>query len=270
MQSSAKVHAPGSRPRQPGFVRVCFDSLAPAQLLWRLLLSADPQLRDTGMRAPGRAEQQSYCLVDARIDDDTRCATIFQTSPRYQLILGGVYLARHLETGSGSAYLKFLCDPRLASEPAASVHEPQRTEETTEQTIDSALSVILLTQGDVLRSATLKDLTHLTAEQNYVRLHLLTGENVLVRGPLQKYENVLPDSFIRASRHLIINLDTVQRLRRVSRDLGLVYFAGAKRHVRLGRKASIGVRAALLNRSSLPLSCSGRLAGNRGRDQALG
>lgn len=267
LQSTAKIDAPKSKLGQPGFVRVYFDSLAPMQLLSRLLLGADPQLREKArIRSSEGAGGQSYCLVDARIDDERRCASIFQISPRHRLVLGGIYLARQLEAGSGLAYLKFLRDPRLATQPVASGREPQQTHEVAEQAIDSALSLILLTESDVLRSATLEDLTHLTAEQNYVRLHLAGNENVVVRGPLQKYESMLPDCFIRASRRLIINLHTVQRLRRVSRDLGLVYFAGSERLVRLGRKASIAVRAALMNRSSLPLGGSGR----RGRHRALG
>jgi DNA-binding LytR/AlgR family response regulator len=79
-----------------------------------------------------------------------------------------------------------------------------------------------------------------------------------VRGPLQKYEDVLPKDFIRASRHVIINVRKVQRLRRVSRDLGIVYFAGeVEQTIRLGRKASIAMRTALLTRSGLPTTRGG-------------
>ncbi len=237
----------------PGLVRVCFDSLAPVQLVLRLIRSAAPMHSGSAvLRASEFEEGQSYCLLDARIDDATRCATIFQVGPRYRLILGGVYPARHLETSNGLAYLQFLHDPQLASGVKGARHYPgERPTESTHQGIDSALSLLLLKEGDVLRSATLNDITHLAAEQNYVRLHLANGENIVVRGPLQKYEEVLPESFIRASRRVIINVGNVQRLRRVSRDLGVVYFTGSELRVQLGRKASTAVRVALMSRSRL-------------------
>jgi hypothetical protein len=259
MHSTAKVHTPQAGLGHPRFVRVCFDSPAPVLLLLRLIRSADPMSGDhAALRTGEFKDGQSYCLVDARIDKELRCATIFQTSPRRRLILGGVYLARSLETGSGLAYLEFLRNPKLEAGVGTPTASPRATDDGDQESIDAALSILLLTDGVVLRSATLQDLTHLTVEQNYVRLHLANGENALVRGPLQKYEEVLPNDFVRASRRVIINVRHVQRLRRVSRDLGVVYFAGGEQNVRLGRKASIVVRTALLTRSRLPVHRSPR------------
>lgn len=203
-------------------------------------------------RACEFAEGNSYCLIDARIDDETRCATIFQVYPKYQLILGGVYPTRKLEASNGQAYLEFLRNPKLATDPDAT--PSGASSEGNHQGIDVGLSVLLLTDGTVLRSATLDDLTHLSSEQNYVRLHLANGECTLVRGPLQKYENALPDYFIRASRRMIINVRNVRRLRRVSRDLSVIYFVGSEQPVRLGRKASTTLRTALRSQSRLPVN----------------
>jgi hypothetical protein len=257
MQSRERAHAPKVKLGHPQLVRVCFDSLAPVQLLLSLIRSSDAAHGDkTSLRSDEFQEGRSYCLVDACIDDETRCATIFQIWPRYRLVLGGVYLARNLETGSGLAYLEFLRNPKLASGAEIPTTRPGRAADGgNQQSIDAALSLLLLTDGAVMRSATLHDLTHLTAEQNYVRVHLVNGENVVVRGPLQKYEDVLPKDFIRVSRHVIVNVRKVQRLRRVSRDLGIVYFASDNEQtIRLGRKASIMMRTALLSRSGLPMS----------------
>jgi hypothetical protein len=260
MQSRERIDAPKVRLGHPQMVRVCFDSLAPVQLLLGLIRSADLQCGDrAALRSDEFQEGRSYCLVDACIDDETRCATIFQVWPKYRLVLGGVYMARNLETGSGQAYLEILRNPKLASgSEIASIRPGKGADTNNQQSIDAALSMLLLSDGAVLRSATLQDLTHLTAEQNYVRVHLVNGENVVVRGPLQKYEDILSKDFIRASRHVIINVRKVQRLRRVSRDLGIIYFAGsgsdAERTIRLGRKASIVMRTALMTRSGLPMS----------------
>lgn len=247
-----KVHAPKADLRYPGLVRVCFDSLAPVQLLLRLIRSTE-SLRGDNVAARDRefAAGESYCLVDAHIDDERRCASIFQLRPKHRLILGGVYLTKSLEASNGQAYLEFLRNPKLATDSATAPNG--HANEGTRHSIDAGLSVLLLADGAVLRSATLDDLTHLTAEQNYVRLHLANGEGALVRGPLQKYENVLPECFIRASRRMIINVRHVQRLRRVSRDLGVVYFASSEQPVRLGRKASTTLRTALVSQSRLPV-----------------
>jgi hypothetical protein len=257
MQSRERIHAPKAKLNHPQLVRVCFDSRAPVHLLLSLIRSSEPVGADkASLRSEELQEGRSYCLVDANIDDEMRCATIFQVWPKYRLVLGGVYPARNLEGGGGLAYLEFLRNPKLASGSETPLHRPGRAADPhNQQSIDAALSMLLLSDGAVLRSATLQDLTHLTAEQNYVRVHLVNGENVVVRGPLQKYEDVLPKDFIRASRHVIINVRKVQRLRRVSRDLGIVYFAGDNEQmIRLGRKASIIMRTALLTRSGLPMS----------------
>jgi hypothetical protein len=256
MQSRERIEAAKPKPKPPQLVRVCFQSLAPVQLLLSLIRSSDAARGDqTSLRSDEFQEGRAYCLVDACIDDEMRCATIFQVWPKHRLVLGGVYLARNLDSGSGLAYLEFLRDPKIASGSEIPPHRSTRTADgSNQQSIDAALSLLLLTDGAVLRSATMQDLTHLTAEQNYVRVHLVNGENVVVRGPLQKYEDVLPKDFIRASRHVIINVRKVQRLRRVSRDLGIVYFAGdGEQSIRLGRKASIVMRTALLTRSGLPM-----------------
>ena len=74
--------------------------------------------------------------------------------------------------------------------------------------IDSSLSTVLVRDGTMLRSAVLDDVTHLSTEQNYVRLHLSSNESVVMRGPLQKYASALPSSFVRLNRRLIINLES--------------------------------------------------------------
>lgn len=261
MHSRDSVNAPVVRFSPPQLVRICFDTLAPVHLLLRLIRSAEPLRADKPALRSAEFEQgQSYCLVDACIDDETRGATLFEVRPRHRMILGGVYLTRNLETGSGPSYLEFLRNPKLAAGAEMPINGSGRAvDASSQQGIDAALSLLLCTDDGMLRSATLQDLTHITAEQNYVRVHLANGENVVVRGPLQKYEEALPGDFVRASRQIIINVRKVQRLRRVSRDLGIVYFAGgdSERSVRLGRKASIVVRTALLNRSGLPMTRGG-------------
>lgn len=256
----------------PRLVRICFESLTPAHLVLRLIGHADPAAGEVAMlRSADLDEGQSYCLIDALIDDEMRCAAIFQVSPHHRLVVGGVYPARDLDTDKGLTYLEFLRNPRHVAGAKTRPNPAGRTGDGGDQQgIDGLLTSLLLNDGELLRSATLQDLTHLTAEQNYVRVHLASGENIVVRGPLQKYEDLLPDNFARISRHMILNLSRVQRLRRISRDLGVVSFEGGgdERSVRIGRKASILVRSVLLARSGLPMNRAPRPT--RSAKQAMG
>jgi DNA-binding LytR/AlgR family response regulator len=184
------------------------------------------------------SEVAEYCVVDASIDSETRCASVFQVRPAQRLLFGGVYPALSLETTAGTAYLELLRPGGLPAAPGGDALG-----------IGSSLATLLVRDGATLRSAVLDDITHLSAEQNYVRLHLSTDESVLVRGPLQKYAAVLPAHFLRISRRLILNVTQVGRVKRVTRDLCLVSFLSGEQSVRLGRRASLLLRHAMADRS---------------------
>lgn len=160
-----------------------------------------------------------------------------------KLLFGGCYATLSLETPSGTAYLELL---KPGATPAV---PPSDT-----LGIGSSLSTLLVRDGSMLRSAVLEDVTHFNAEQNYVRLHLASGESVVMRGPLQKFSSTLPGQFLRLSRRLIVNVAQVERMKRVTRDLCVVSFLAGDHTVRLGRKAAVLLRNAMVNRSVLPLS----------------
>src|SRR5687768_3406047 len=138
MQSRQRIDASKVKLNPPQLVRVCFESLAPVQLLLSLIRSSDPARGDqSSLRSDEFQEGRSYCLVDACIDDEMRCATIFQVWPRYRLILGGVYAARTLEAGSGLAYLEFLRNPKLACGSEIPMNRPGRAADSgNQQSID--------------------------------------------------------------------------------------------------------------------------------------
>jgi hypothetical protein len=188
--------------------------------------------------------EDAFCLIDASADTGLRCACVFQLRPAQKLLFGGVYPALSLETPAGLAYLELLKQPRSTTSAVAGEALG----------IDSSLSTLLVRDGPTLRSAVLEDVTHLSAEQNYVRVHLTGGESVVMRGPLQKYASALPASFLRLSRRLIVNVAQVERLKRVTRDLCVVNFMAGEQTVRLGRKASVLLRNAMMNRSVLPMT----------------
>ena len=80
MQSREKIHGPRAKLNHPQLVRVCFESLAPVHLLLSLIRSSEAAGADkTSLRSDEFQDGRSYCLVDASIDDQTRCATILRS-----------------------------------------------------------------------------------------------------------------------------------------------------------------------------------------------
>lgn len=185
----------------------------------------------------------AYCLVDASAEADLRCVCVFQLRPMQKLLFGGCYATLSLETPSGSAYLELLKPGATAPVPSGDTLG-----------IGSSLSTLLVRDGSMLRSAVLEDVTYFNAEQNYVRLHLASGESVVMRGPLQKFSSTLPSQFLRLSRRLIVNVAQVEKMKRITRDLCVVSFISGEHTVRLGRKAAVLLRNAMVNRSVLPLT----------------
>jgi DNA-binding LytR/AlgR family response regulator len=229
-----------------GFFRVHLDSPTQVhQYLRRLIRSSGSRTADLARLdyIDSDTGTDAFCLIDASVDTETRCGAVFQLRPSHKLLFGGVYMALALETPAGAAYLQL-----MRTSPATPTSAGEALG------IDSSLSTLLVQDGSMVRSAVLDDVTHLSAEQNYVRLHLANDESVVTRGPLQKYSSALPAHFLRLSRRLIVNVAQVQRVKRITRDLCVVSFVTAEQSIRLGRKASVLLRNAMMGRSLLPMA----------------
>ena len=86
----------------------------------------------------------------------------------------------------------------------------------------------------------LEDITHVTSERNYVRVHLKDGSHSRVRGVMDHWQDLLAATcFVRVGRGVIVNLSALQGVERVGRDLSLVTMNGGHRAIRLGRKATV-------------------------------
>lgn len=76
--------------------------------------------------------------------------------------------------------------------------------------------IVHLRDGSRARITRIADICAIEAQENYSRVHLLDGSNVLVRRPLKSWEDVLePSHFMRIHRTGIVNL---ARIRSYSRD----------------------------------------------------
>jgi DNA-binding LytR/AlgR family response regulator len=85
-----------------------------------------------------------------------------------------------------------------------------------------------------------EDITHVVSERNYVRVYLRDGSEKRIRGVLGQWQQLLSAAhFARISRSIIVNLSAVKRVQRIARGVSLLEMSGARRPVRLGRKASL-------------------------------
>ncbi len=105
---------------------------------------------------------------------------------------------------------------------------------------------IFLRSDDGLRSAPVASLTHIEAEENYTRVHLVDAPPLLVRRTMGEWEKILPaDLFVRVERSLLINRTAVRQLEVVSRDIAHAHLAGRREPLALARRASLRLRRLL-------------------------
>jgi two-component system LytT family response regulator len=94
---------------------------------------------------------------------------------------------------------------------------------------------LVVRERDRVHFVQLTDVTHLTSEDNYVRVHTRKGSH-LIRGTLAHLEGRLdPERFVRIHRTSIVALDAVEELRPGTHgDYELVLFGGER--LRLSRR----------------------------------
>lgn len=75
------------------------------------------------------------------------------------------------------------------------------------------LERVVVRQGERLFFVAARDIVHLTAEGNYVRIHTADGSH-LIRDTLQRFESRLdPNRFARIHRSGLVNLDAIREIR---------------------------------------------------------
>ncbi len=194
-----------------------------------------------------------YQLIDARFDLHTRYASVFQMKPAVRLIFSGLYSLAKVETPLGRAYLDLM---RRASREGQLAESNLSSKQPADplSIFEATLADLVLYDGVVVRSAMLDDVTRISAEQNYVRVHLRNRETLLMRGPLRKWCDALPTRFLRISRQLIVNLSHVRQLQRVSPNQALVSVEADDQPIPVGRKAALCLRRSLLARGNSALA----------------
>lgn len=115
----------------------------------------------------------------------------------------------------------------------------------TESLVDT--DMIALREDSQLRMVPLRCITYIEAEDNYTRVHIRGEATAMIRRQMADWEDLLPESFVRVSRSLIIRLDAVQKLHSVSRDLSHVTLQDGTSMLDLGRNASLKLKKAMEN-----------------------
>lgn len=105
--------------------------------------------------------------------------------------------------------------------------------------------ICLRTPGRTL-VATLDRIAALEADGDFTRVFVDGESPMMICRKLGAYERELPaPPFVRVSRSLILNVGTVERTERSSRDEELVWLAGLPEPIKLGRAAQMRLREVL-------------------------
>jgi DNA-binding LytR/AlgR family response regulator len=87
------------------------------------------------------------------------------------------------------------------------------------------------------------DITHIEAEQNYCRVHLVNHEPMLVRRTMAEWKRLLPGKyFLRVNRSTLVNLYAVQDIVPLPNHHTTVSFVGGRDTVELSRIPSRRLR----------------------------
>jgi two-component system LytT family response regulator len=105
---------------------------------------------------------------------------------------------------------------------------------------------ILLDSDDEMRVVFVAEISGITAEGNYTRVHLADGSSAFVRRAISQWGCMLPQPFfVRVERSLIVHLKAVRKVVAQARDEVAVEVEGFKEPLALGRRGSFRLRRAL-------------------------
>lgn len=106
--------------------------------------------------------------------------------------------------------------------------------------------LVFLRNDRALRVVPASTITHIEAEENYSRVHLVDLPPMLIRRQISDWERMLPpERFVRIDRSLLVQLAAVRALTTESRDVAHLMLAGRREPLVLARRASVRLRQAL-------------------------
>lgn len=231
---------------------VIVDDEAPARDLLRELLSRCPSVRIIG-EANSVANAIALCL-DLRpnllfLDVDLGDGEGFDVLPRLDPIPAVIFITaydqfavRAFEVNAIDYLLKPVRFDRLshALERIARQPQPVGVEKLLED------DRIFLRSDSQLRVVFVTEISGVEAQENYSMVHLVDGDNMLIRRTISEWEKLLPKQhFLKTHRSLIVNLQHIQKIVMEDRDEISVFVTGFSYPTRLGRRSAIRLRRAM-------------------------
>lgn len=108
---------------------------------------------------------------------------------------------------------------------------------------------VAISFGGRYRFVTMKGIRHVTADRDYVDIHMVTGEVLHSTNRLSELAGKLPrERFLRIRRSIIVNISHVREARAYKDNYEIVMDDGTR--FRPGSTYKVGVRAALVKRMS--------------------
>lgn len=256
--SAAPAHA------SPPLRALIVDDEPPARELLRRLLAAHAEIEVIG-EARSVADAAERCarlrpdvvFLDVQMPREEGFALLPRLTPPLPAIVFVTaydeFAVRAFDVNAADYLLKPVAPDRLAraiarvaTPPAAAAPVPPASATAPGTTRLQASDTLFLRTDQTLQTVPVLSVTHIVADENYSRVHLVDGAALLLRRTMNEWESLLPAShFVRVERSLIVNRSSVLRLDVISRDVAQAHLAGRREPLVLARRASLRLRQAL-------------------------
>lgn len=232
-----------------GWTCVIVDDEAPARQRLRSLLRAHPvevvaeaaDVAGAGEACRRHRPDILFLDIELRRGSGLGVLPLLEVQPQVVLVSGhDCYGAQAYDVGAADYLLKPVIPARLAVAMARVM--------TRADAVGGADAVFWVSERRSSWAIPWVQITHVEAEENYTRVHLMGRGAILVRRTLTQWEELLPRGrFARVHRSLLIRMDSVSRVRSDCRDEHAVELASGT-VLQLGRMSGLRLRKALRGR----------------------
>lgn len=207
----------------------------------RKLLAAIPEVRIAGeadslrsAKALARRVKYDLAIVDIRLALDTG----FDVLPLLRRGTRVIFVSGH-DRHALQAFDVNASDYLIKPVSRARLTEALRRvrQGTVQRDSVRADNTINLSSGRRAKYVAMSDLALIEAVQNYTRVHLMSGDRVLVRRSIRSWEDLIPmTQFVRVHRQALVNLRFVVRAEGSAKAGGWLHILAAPSPVRVGRR----------------------------------
>jgi two-component system LytT family response regulator len=232
------------------------DDEPPARAVLRALLAKYPAVTIAGEAGTMRAAREllakpGYSLVF--LDIQLRGGSGFDLVPHVRPGAAVIFVTAHNEHALRAFEVKaldYLLKPVKPERLAASLARLGATRPTETGSLPAKRllidDTIYVRTEDGARFLPLAAISALLSNENYCELHLVSGDELLVRHTLKAWEDALPaPPFARAHRQAIVNFNHLMRIEEDGADAPLLHLTGLRAPLRASRREWAALRALL-------------------------